>query len=147
MNTANMDKLIAHMEAMPDEAFDMGRWLTGPLRHMSASIVPDPVLAAEVIEKQRTTGGCGTVACIAGEAAIIAIAEGMSVHYDSVWTIAESWLELTNTESASLFVPRTVGAQSDVTKAQAIAVLKDFRATGLLSGDTWERAGVELYEE
>jgi hypothetical protein len=146
MNTANLDKLIAHMEAMPDKAFDLSKWMEGPLYEYGGLIISDSVIAAEVLHKQRTTGGCGTVACIAGEAAILAVAEKaadvkppLSV---SVPKLAQEWLNLTDLQADTLFTPGTYYPRSEVTKAQALAVLKALRATGRLSERSWERVGV-----
>lgn len=159
MNVENLNKLIAHMEAMPDTAFDLSIWLRGDLYVSGGRIDLWPSEARKIIAKQKTTGGCGTVACLAGEAMLLRTAElkrkpkpkvgdnwwGSGTHATmDIMEGAQDWLGLTLRQAQALFIPwdnfdGDSQRRESVTRAQAVVVLKRFRDTGKVR---WGRAGL-----
>lgn len=155
MNKPNMDKLIAHMERMPEKAFNMDHWITGRLGNRfdlirgQGIMPPLPVsnLARTVVGKQTGDGDCGTVACIGGEAVILALAEDSPIFEDRsllyTGAYARVWLGLTKRQADLLFTPANiVGGMRRITLPQAVACLKNLRETGRVA---WRKVGAETY--
>jgi len=108
MNVDNINLLIATLEAevFPDGrvlCFNMGTWIE--------------------IES------CGTVACMAGTAALLAGMKNWSVP-GSVKRAARRWLDISDTEAYQLFLDTGKLLFSEVTRDVAVACLKRFRDTG-----------------
>lgn len=76
---------------------------------------------------------CGTVACIAGHAALLADRLfGFTPHRaGAAYYIAKSWLDISQDQADRLFYALNFpGSIYDVTKAQAVAALEHLRDTG-----------------
>jgi len=109
LNKENIGRLINRLEATPDVNFDMGEW--------------------------TAEAACGTVACIAGHAALMRLADeqepGLKViqahiykgdyHVSSVSSYAAEWMGLAQHVASELFVPISVYA---IKKAEAITMLE-----------------------
>lgn len=96
MNVENIQKLINHLQKTKEENFDMKFWL---MRY------PYQRSAKNILEQMETTGGCGTVACLAGHAALIRAAEeGESLRDQHISSFAADWLDLDDHQTGSLFL-------------------------------------------
>ncbi len=77
---------------------------------------------------------CGTVACIAGWAARIALGRQPDPYgnrHESISAIAAEWLELDETLADELFIAYGLWKNLDkVTSAEAVQVLRELAATG-----------------
>ena len=127
MNIENMKALITHLEWEENPVgFDMGEWFSHRGR----------VTVGEDIRNIVKFHSCGTVACIAGHAAILS---GLPLKDVSFWKLAEKWLGLTGDESRILFFgkwkedpnwddpdydPDSDFFLSEITKEEAIAELQ-----------------------
>lgn len=142
INKENLDKLITHLENIPPKAFDMGKWVAGPLSVRGFMITGDQKKAKSVVAKQleSTEHTCNTAGCIAGYASILWVAEnGNNKHAQhDVSEIAEEWLGLSPETAYALFQPRLV-EYKDVTVEIAVKVLKNLRDTGRVA---WRKFGV-----
>jgi hypothetical protein len=172
MNRENVQKLIDHLKQVPDGAFNLSTWIdvqsTARLGVEMDSwnaewlLIRDRTLAGRVLATQAGSAGehtCGTAACIAGYAALIAASEGvvlaeteelpgLPVH--DVQVLALSWLGIGREVGRALFTPNSAGVcelriHADhvpnwyvVTANHAIAVLEHLLATGEVD---WRRAG------
>lgn len=110
MNIENLDKLIAALEAAPDEKFDM----------QSVFVVNG---------NARLFGNlsdCGTAACLCGW-----------VKHISGEDTFDDWLGLTNTQASQLAMPHNFQISELWPRNRAIATLKRLRKTGKVN---WGRA-------
>ncbi len=122
MNVKNMRKLRAWLRSRKNPVgFGMGDWF----RHGGKSLVT-PTAICRAVE----THSCGTVACLAGHAAILAWQSGDMPKKKgvSIKHVAVDWLGLDDNETSDLFYGRWSAlpfATSiwEITKAQAIAEL------------------------
>lgn len=123
MNIDNINKLINHLKKIGPQNFDMGDWLRG---------YPNKKKASEVMIDMESKGGCGTVACIAGHAAILCAAESdyddNLEEYELIEDIARDWLDLDWEDANTLFY-RT---DPRIKPSDAIPVLESLRDTGVV---------------
>jgi hypothetical protein len=166
MNRENIQKLIDRLRKVPEGAFDLSRWLAvddpEPLGFEWAhdayeGLTTRAEIAKLVLTKQDASAGahtCGTVGCIAGYAAVIALAEDGVGANQLVSDVAEDWLGLDHTRAKALFTPNCYSelfeATSTLVRANyvpeyravkprhAVAVLEHLLATGEVD---WRRAG------
>lgn len=120
MNIENLDKLITHLEGLPDEKFDIAFWYSRNGR-----------MVFNYIE-------CKTAACIAGWAAVLA---GEEAAMPPRWA-AMDWLGLSMRKSKGLFMPSGLDEPKNFPRARAIDVLKHLRETGEVD---WDRFPTERY--
>ena len=122
MNLKNMRRLRARLRSRKNPVgFGMANWFL----HGSRSLVT-PAAICRAVE----THPCGTVACLASHAAIIAWQSGdvPRKRNVSIRDLAAEWLGLSNRDAIDLFVgkwedrPDDAGIE-DLTKAQAITEL------------------------
>ncbi len=125
MNVENMKRLIKRLED-PNilVKFDMGAFFLhneDAVWDESEALMNQAKEVLDVVENHP----CGTVACIAGHAAILAWLEDDRYHnYDIKYT-AEYWLGLTSSEASKLFYAHwNGGLLQSTTKQQAIDHLK-----------------------
>ena len=83
MNITNMEKLITHLETQEELGFKMRNWFT----HNNKTEV-----YGQTIMWIMGSHSCGTAACIAGHAAILAWREG--AEKTRIVLTAEEWLDL-----------------------------------------------------
>ncbi len=123
MNLKNMKKLRAHLRSRKNLVkFEMADWFTHNGRDLR-----NPHTICRTVEEHP----CGTAACLAGLAALLAFQSGdVSKRRtgDHIRDVAAKWLGLDWNDSHNLFVgnwsDRDYGLNmSDLTKAQAIAEL------------------------
>lgn len=88
---------------------------------------------------------CGTVACIAGHAALLADPNAFTPRRARpAYDIARSWLDISVEQADKLFYALNFpGSIFDITKAQAIAALEHLRDTGEVD---WMTAGRKAEE-
>lgn len=146
VNQENLSELISFLEKMPEKAFGLDIWYNWKGRGAAT----DPKLAIDVVRRQSESNGehvCGTVACIAGWIDILESSKhktprdlggespSLFVKYR-----AANWLGLNGADASGLFMPGELGEPSnpyeipiwhaDVTKDQAITVLRHLQETG-----------------
>ena len=129
MNVENMKKLITRLEEDdPKVGFNMSNWFN----HNGQEIlgIRDAYYVAE-------THACGTVACIAGHAALLATEEDtrFMVSNEHVEKVARDWLELEEEEAFHLFQGHgwiKTCVLEDVTKTKAIDHLKELVEQGFI---------------
>ncbi len=118
MNIPNMEKLITALEGDANPVgFDMNTWF----RHNNAEL-SDEDGVMEIVEEHP----CGTQACLAGHAAILAWEEGGQSGY-YIRETAAIWLDLSTGQSISLFHDQwhvDVKDYSNRTKEEAVAELQ-----------------------
>jgi len=160
-----LEKLITHLEKMPAEAFDMSGWIDGAAvfdienySNLYEVVDDDKVWKMARDEAVRVTGlqkkaldapACGTVACIAGEASLLALAAGFRPKdseepLDDWGDYAATYLGLTLLQRSALFMPQPMSLWNTITKEQAIKVLTHFNDTGEVD---WTVAGVPVYSK
>ena len=125
MNLTNMRKLRTRMRSRKNPVgFNMNHWFM----HNKESRTPSPAKLIETVE----THACGTVACLAGHTAIMAMEEGWSAETDPygnwVYNLARGYLGLELGEADDLFYGRwwskyQIKNLSDISKAEAIKEL------------------------
>jgi hypothetical protein len=134
VNIDNLNKLIDHLKKVPRGAFSMADWIrsTNFIRGRE-QLYRD---AANIVTAQEAAGPegehtCGTVACIAGHAALLAAADGSatSAVEQSLSTdhIAEEWLGINHAFGRRLFLPDYLPLRG---RDEAIRVLERLRDTG-----------------
>lgn len=109
MNIENAKKLVGQLERLPDEKFDMGVWVAHPEEFTQYRI--------------RRPKSCGTIACIAGWAALSNRAELDDNIYYFGW--AMDWLDLTQIEAEYLFLGHFVFFKNGNLKPKAHIKLAD----------------------
>jgi hypothetical protein len=130
----NLDKLIAHMERVPDELFDMSNWLA--LKDMPSGSWSSSLIGARTNALAQDQQPCGTACCIAGEAWFAMPKEDrmwLSPDTPRVSQSAEAWLGLTEDEAQHLFIPDSEASGwplHALSREAAIAVLRHLRETG-----------------
>lgn len=123
-----LDALIAYTEKQKPDLFNMKHWFSKPGLPNEKAKVP----------RKITDEGCGTPACIGGNAVIvqqlilaknrgkkIIKLEPVSVY--KIYGTARKWLGLSKEQADALFLPHYVEdllKYSDMTKRRAIQVLK-----------------------
>ncbi len=123
MNIKNLEKLVERLEDENNPVrFYMGDWFT----HQGKDVVHISDIM-EIIDYHS----CGTAACLAGHAAILAAEDEDTViscenYLDtSLEEIAKSWLDLDSEEAPNLFMGRwSPHDLSDITKPEAIKQLR-----------------------
>ena len=117
MNIPNLRALEAKLrEPDTEDHFDMGSWLSDDDNNVSI---------AESIQD------CGTVACIAGFATLLADPKLLSGEANlEARNIAQDWLELTDDEAFDLFSPTNIGDYYEITAAEAADVIANLITTG-----------------
>ena len=123
MNLKNMRRLRARLRSRKNPVgFEMQLWLRHNKRFLTA-----PAAICRAAEKHP----CGTAACVAGHAALIAWQSGdmpKERRAVSIQNVAADWLGLDDWDARSLFtgnwenIPHYT-ALEDITKAQAITEL------------------------
>ena len=113
MNIENVNKLIDHLESIEDFEYD----------------------------QETYTHGCGSPACVGGHAAYLARIEGEIDIHLSMELIAQSYLGICNHDRERMFSPDPLNQykrriKQDVTKQDAINMLKNFSETGKV---VWEK--------
>jgi hypothetical protein len=135
MNIENLDKLINHMKLIREENFSMMDFM----RDFPSRRKPENVL-----KQMETTGGCGTVACLAGHAVLLKAVEdserltprgNLKGDELSVFNItgdmdvrAQKWLDLDDGQMIDLFHKM----DSRITAEDTIPVLEHLRDTGIV---------------
>ena len=120
MNLKNMRRLVRHLRSKKNSVgFDMASWF----RH-NRQILITPTGVCRAVEKHP----CGTAACLAGHAAILAWQSGdmPKTRRANIKDVATAWLGLDYNEAYELFHGNWLGQHqvlSDLTKDQAIAEL------------------------
>lgn len=121
MNLKNMRRLRAHLRSRKNPVgFDMQTWF----RHNGRNLIR-PATICRAAEEHP----CGTTACLAGHAALLAWQSGDIPKKRGVYVrdVAIEWLGLRWDESQDLFASIWPGVRStpmaDITKAQAITEL------------------------
>lgn len=121
MNLKNMRRLRAHLRSRKNPVgFNMANWF----QHNSRDLVTPTVICRAV-----ETHPCGTVACLAGHAALLAWQSGdiPLEHRARIRVVAAEWLGLKYDESHDLFAgnwgEQYRGLLKNLTKAQAITAL------------------------
>ena len=121
MNLKNMRKLRAALQSRKNPvAFDMGTWF----RHNDHRLVTATGIC-NVVEKHP----CGTAACLAGHAAILAWQSGNVPKFGKkkrIEDVAAKWLGLDPDVAHALFMGRWRGQFNficEITKPEAIAEL------------------------
>lgn len=121
MNLKNMRKLRTHLRSRKNPmAFDMTTWFRHNKRRLKTATG-----ICNAVEKHP----CGTAACLAGHAALLAWQSGdVSKWHKNVdiENVAAEWLGLDYVVANELFMGRWPGEYkylSDITKPQAIAEL------------------------
>lgn len=112
MNIANLDKLIAALEAAPDEKFNMESYFSSTSGKALST---------------ASQSSCRSAACIAGWCMWAAGVKGKE---DSAFVFSDGWLELEANQSMSLFQPPGFWDRDRYTRSHAIATLKRLRDTG-----------------
>jgi len=140
LNTENLQILIDHMKVMPKRAFNMGDWLMGPAGAYNFAGQLEQDQAKAIIEAQKTAERghpCKTVACIAGEAVLLAKARGEELGALGFAPAAAEWLGLTLGQSMALFTPgmddlpaKRTGGMVGISKDEAIRTLEKLLETG-----------------
>lgn len=124
MNKTNMRRLVRHLVSRKRAVgFDMRTYF----RHNSSRLHrPSAIIRA------AETHACGTVACIAGHAALLAWLDGAPRRSGvSVHRVAHDWLRLDFMESYDLFMGRWTGKRiHDITVKDAVAELRRMIAVG-----------------
>lgn len=135
MNIENINKLIHHLKSLKNEEnFSMNQWLRfGWFGDSEVDWDDEP--ASRLVEQMHEKGDCGTVACIAGHAAILKAAEegDTSGKYDiySARDQAENWLGLTEQQADVLFEPRSIAEfMIEFSREEAIQALEYMRDHG-----------------
>lgn len=87
--------------------------------------------------EDKSRRGCGTIACIAGHAYLLATSDdpeaAMEMDADELESVAADYLGLTQDEAAHLFYDLPMGhALSDITVDQAVDTLKRLSETGII---------------
>lgn len=122
MNVKNVKKLRTRLRSRKNPVgFNMGEWLS----HNGMSLYQrDNIL--DTVKNHP----CGTVACLAGQATIIAFQENfqtdISCSRNIFIDVASAWLELNPRQAGYLFFGhwhRRMGPLADVKKSEAINVL------------------------
>jgi len=96
MNKQNMLALANFLDTLPEDKFYMQSWLANKATHQS-------------ITRWERVGECGTSACVAGWATVLAIpfkparAKWFTGTNNSIGDTAQTWLELTDSEESFLF--------------------------------------------
>lgn len=118
LNIPNLDRLISHLEGLPEEKFDMRELFDGPEFHGMFK-VPHPE-------------GCGTVACIAGHCAWVA---GVAVGCAWDGNLAANWIGIDWDSECALFTPPGfLDTPSRFPLSRAIRTLKHMRSEYLRTG-------------
>jgi hypothetical protein len=141
MDVANIQALIQRLRAPATQGhFDMGSYFR----------TDDDYVEEDDTPVAQSVHNCGTVACIAGHAAIMAHPEAPTNAFDmesyggeDLHTIATTYLGLTELQASELFTPRYNGTRVDyaiVTAEQAAAVLENLIETGEV---TWPDEVIE----
>jgi hypothetical protein len=125
MNIGNILKVADAIEqaSVPNVGFNMTAWISEASPEM-----PD-----------RSGRNCGTVACVAGWATIVALGRETD---DSPWDVGQSFLELDAPTAGDLFLPNydtedKRHAMTSATPADAARVLRNLAITGKVD---WEAA-------
>lgn len=114
LNIANLDRLISHLEGLPEEKFDMRSVFT-------CAHGPD--------DDRETFNACGTAACIAGWALVV-----MGDYFEGSKN-AGKWLGLEQDDYNSLFMPLGWSTRREAYPlSRAIRTLKHMRAEFLRTG-------------
>ncbi len=122
MNLKNMRKLLAALRSRKNPVkFDMGNWFDHNNERMM-----DKNIIRQVIEKHP----CGTVACLAGHAAILAWKEGEvdnAGEDNPIFETAQKFLGLTHNQARHLFYghwsPKNLHQLTKIPKTHAIKEL------------------------
>ena len=121
MNVENVNELIDHLKSIDDSEYD----------------------------QRMYTHECGTPACIAGHSVYLAEGENYDIEYHNDDTNdyenynyenynnenydisyeAADWLDISNEQTAILFRPYPLGKNEEITKLEAIMMLKNFIKT------------------
>ncbi|WP_345820402.1 hypothetical protein ABC766_00030 [Methylobacterium fujisawaense] len=117
LNVANLDKLIAHLEAQPPEKFNMRAFFSEGAHSTWSG------RGIEIIHE------CGTAACIAGWIMVLH-PEALS---DS--DLAAEWLGLSGGRGCLLFEPPGYSEDGRYPLSRAIATLKRLRDRFLATGE------------
>jgi len=118
LNIANLDRLISHLEGLPEEKFDMQAFYSKNGKSSCSSEIRGKVLHS-----------CGTAACIAGW--IFEIDRAVLVDVVS----GGDWLGLSNSHAYCLFEPPEFGRSAgSYPLSRAIRTLKHMRAEFLRTG-------------
>lgn len=163
MNIDNINRLIDHLNKVPDQAFNLLFWLRRTVRRDDPSLseddmlfLPDdedsmvlrrahPAWAADVIAMQESGGPyeCNTVACIAGHASLLGTAESGERPTEHTSVIAQKWLGLDDMQAEGLFLPFLPENKgwSEVTPKIAARACETLRDTG--ENDWWAAFGLE----
>ena len=104
MHRERLGKVIAFLETLPDEAFDMHVWMNGP-GTMYINTPPEPL--------------CGTRGCIAGWTIAL---QGKGLEEGDYLRTAANWLELDFREYQRFFAI----CYKDATRKEAIGELRQF---------------------
>lgn len=130
LNVENLNMLIEHLEKTSADNFDMQNWLEGPGMYKTGQDLK------AMIKQMQTTGGCGTVGCIAGHAALLARALEFKTTdiFGDIKIIATQWLGLSYEGSGRLFLPEnTYGNVISKKLPTVIRTLKHLRDTKRIS--------------
>lgn len=133
MNVENILKLAEVLESpAAEEHFDMSSWLD----HNGDHDLPDEITYNEMIKD------CGTVACIAGWATVLAKGDEIVKEENYEFGIGADYLDLEYTQAKHLFTPGvfiTVDGEEvsayAATPKQAAKVLRHLAATGEVDWD------------
>src|ERR1700744_3940662 len=108
VNVQNVTKLINHLRKINEANFDMSEWFDRNYYLDEEGYLWDVKPAAELVTyMEKGKGNCGTVACIAGHAALLEAAEKgkLTENITCVQSKAEEWLGLPHEMAQSLFKP------------------------------------------
>jgi len=114
LNIANLDRLISHLEGLPEERFNMGHVFTNADRRHNI---------------RRSFNECGTAACLAGWCLVIMGPEEKGSYK------ARDWLNLDRDNYHPLFMPSGWSSRpQQYPLSRAIRTLKHMRAEFLRTG-------------
>ncbi len=130
MNRENLSTLIAALEKLPPERFDMSNWFSDPHTH-------DIRIAERNALGATTPEACGTAGCIAGWYNIVRGADGWNGAF-----FESAWLGLGRGGAHSLFEPDDVSERWCYPLARALDVLGHLRETGEVD---WEKFPIGNY--
>lgn len=134
MNEQNITKLINHLKKVNRINFNMREWFDID-RSTYAYNLPSVLLD----QMEKGHGDCGTVACIAGHAALLDAAENESPNSKAYNTRigamnkARVWLGLTSEQANELFLPghsSNMPIPDQIPLDYAIVVLENLKKTG-----------------
>lgn len=109
VNVKNLDKLIAALEAAPEDRFDMRNYVSQ---------------YGDGTDEEIARDECGSAACIAGWCMWLGLGKAEKV---AAFSFAKNWLGLIEYEARDLFTPNNL---SSIRLPDAIGTLKRLRKTG-----------------